>query len=161
MKVKTRQKQIVIPGYRFAGVSCGIKESGKKDLALIYSETPMVAVGAFTTNRVRAAPVLIGEERLRDGQLQAIVVNSGNANASTGQAGLRVARDSCRLVAQTLKVPGPACHSFLNWQDWCSSPLGQDTQGHCRGLPLAVPRRVLGCLGRYYDHGCFSQGSTA
>jgi glutamate N-acetyltransferase/amino-acid N-acetyltransferase len=105
MKVKTRQKQIVIPGYRFAGVSCGIKESGKKDLALIYSETPMVAVGAFTTNRVRAAPVLIGEERLRDGQLQAIVVNSGNANASTGQAGLRVARDSCRLVAQTLKVP--------------------------------------------------------
>ena len=105
MRVRVRRKRIIIPGYQFAGVSCGIKESGKKDLALIYSETPAVAVGAFTTNRVKAAPVLIGEERLREGQLQAIVVNSGNANASTGRAGLKVARDSCRLVAQILKIP--------------------------------------------------------
>ncbi|MBI3303756.1 MAG: bifunctional glutamate N-acetyltransferase/amino-acid acetyltransferase ArgJ [Deltaproteobacteria bacterium] len=96
---------MVVPGFQFAGVSCGIKESGKRDLALIYSEAPAVAVGAFTTNRVKAAPVLIGEERLRAGQLQAIVVNSGNANASTGQAGLKVARDSCHLVAQALKIP--------------------------------------------------------
>jgi len=106
MKVRVKQRRIIIPGYQFAGVSCGIKESGKKDLALIYSDPPAVAVGTFTTNRVKAAPVLIGEERLQEGQLQAIVVNSGNANASTGQAGLKVARDSCHLVAQTLKIPG-------------------------------------------------------
>jgi glutamate N-acetyltransferase/amino-acid N-acetyltransferase len=104
MRVKVEKKLVVVPGFQFAGVSCGIKPSGKKDLSIIFCEKPATAVAAFTTNKVKAAPVLIGQERIKAGQLQALVINSGNANASTGQPGLRVARESCALVARTLGI---------------------------------------------------------
>ena len=68
------------------------------------SEVPATAVAAFTTNQVKAAPVLIGEERIRNGRLQAIVVNSGNANASTAQPGLKLAHDTCALVGRELNM---------------------------------------------------------
>ena len=102
MRIKVEKQPVVVPGFRFAGVACGIKASGKKDLALVVSDVPATAVAAFTTNRVKAAPVLVGQERVKAGRLQAIVVNSGNANASTGQPGLRLALDSCALVGRTL-----------------------------------------------------------
>ncbi|MEW6300497.1 MAG: bifunctional glutamate N-acetyltransferase/amino-acid acetyltransferase ArgJ [Thermodesulfobacteriota bacterium] len=95
---------MVVPGFRFAGVACGIKPSGKKDLSVIASDRPATAVAAFTTNAVKAAPVLIGLERITSRRLQAIVINSGNANASTGQPGLKLARDMCALVARTLGI---------------------------------------------------------
>ncbi|MBI3301113.1 MAG: bifunctional glutamate N-acetyltransferase/amino-acid acetyltransferase ArgJ [Deltaproteobacteria bacterium] len=95
---------MTVPGFCFAGVACGIKPSGKKDLALIVSDIPATAVAAFTTNRVKAAPVLVGQERVKSGRLQAVVVNSGNANVSTGQLGLRLARDSCALVGRALGI---------------------------------------------------------
>jgi glutamate N-acetyltransferase/amino-acid N-acetyltransferase len=98
------KRPVVIPGFRFAGVACGIKLSGKKDLSLIVSDVPATAVAAFTTNRVKAAPVLVGQERVKAGRLQAVVVNSGNANVSTGQPGIRVALDSCKLVGRLLRV---------------------------------------------------------
>ena len=104
MKVKVKKSHIVIPGFRFAGVACGLKPSGKKDLALLVSDVPATAVAAFTTNRVKAAPVLIGEERIKTGCLQAIVVNSGNANASTARPGLKLARDTCKLVGRELRI---------------------------------------------------------
>jgi len=104
MKVRVAKRPIVVPGFCFAGVACGLKASGKKDLALLVSEVPATAVAAFTTNKVKAAPVLVGQERVKTGQIQAVVVNSGNANASTAQPGLRLARDTCAHVAQTLGI---------------------------------------------------------
>jgi len=105
MKVAVEKRSIVIPGFRFSGVACGIKPSGKKDVALIVSDIPATAVAAFTTNKVKAAPVLVGQQCIKSGRLQAVVVNSGNANASTAQPGLRLARDTCALVGQTLGLP--------------------------------------------------------
>ena len=104
MKVQVEKRPIVIPGFRFAGVACGLKPSGKKDLALLVSDVPATAVAAFTTNQVKAAPVLVGQERMKKGRIQAVVVNSGNANASTARPGLQLARDACTLVGWTLGI---------------------------------------------------------
>lgn len=70
-------------GFRAAGISCGIKSSGKPDVALIVSDVPCTAAGAFTRNLVKAAPIYVSQEHLADGRLQGIVANSGNANALT------------------------------------------------------------------------------
>jgi glutamate N-acetyltransferase / amino-acid N-acetyltransferase len=88
--------RVTVPGFKFAGVACGIKKSRKKDLALIFSERPATAAALFTTNRVKAAPVLVGLQRIKRGVLQSVVVNSGNANACTGAQGLRDAEAACR-----------------------------------------------------------------
>jgi glutamate N-acetyltransferase/amino-acid N-acetyltransferase len=104
MKLEVRRPAIRVPGFRFAGVACGIKESGRPDLALIVSDRPATAAAAFTTNRVKAAPVVLGRERLRHGRVQAVVVNSGNANAYTGPRGLAAAREMTRLAAARLGI---------------------------------------------------------
>ncbi len=93
-----------MPGFRFAGVACGIKSRGQLDLALIYSEAPAVVAGAFTRNRVRAAPVLLAQRHVRRGRGRAVLINSGNANACTGTAGAQIARESCRQAARALAV---------------------------------------------------------
>ncbi|MBX3028117.1 bifunctional glutamate N-acetyltransferase/amino-acid acetyltransferase ArgJ [bacterium] len=93
-----------VPGFRFAGVACGIKESGRPDVALIVSDRPATAAAAFTTNRVKAAPVLLGQQRLRGGRVQAVLVNSGNANAYTGADGLATAREMTGLLAGRLGI---------------------------------------------------------
>ena len=87
--------KIAIPGFQFAGVACGIKKSKKKDLALIFSEKPATAAAVFTTNKVVAAPVLVGRERMESGKMQAVVVNSGNANV--GRSEERRVGKECRL----------------------------------------------------------------
>lgn len=104
MRIKVEKRPIVVPGFRFAGVACGIKPSGKKDLSLIVSDQPATAVAAFTTNAAKAAPVLVGLERIKARRLQAIVVNSGNANAATGERGVRLARAMCALVGRILGI---------------------------------------------------------
>ena len=104
MRIRVEKRPVVVPGFGFAGVACGIKPSGKKDLALIVSEVPATAVAAFTTNKATAAPVLIGRERVKAGRLQAVVINSGIANVATGQLGVRLALDSCALVGHTLGI---------------------------------------------------------
>ena len=104
MKLAVKRTPIRVPGFRFAGVRCGLKESRKRDVAVIASDVPAAAAAAFTTNRVKAAPVLIGMQRAPAGRLQAIVVNSGNANAYTGRDGLAVAREMCALVARELGI---------------------------------------------------------
>lgn len=104
MKVRVEKQPIIAPGFRFAGVACGIKPSRKKDVALIVSDAPGTAAAAFTTNKAPGAPVVLGKERLKAGRLQAIIVNSGIANVATGQAGLRLARETCALVGETLGI---------------------------------------------------------
>ena len=91
-------------GFKAAAYSSGIKKSGKLDLALICADKPVECAGVFTTNKVVAAPVRITESRMRQGLCQAILVNSGNANACTGHQGLRDARRCGDLVAETLDL---------------------------------------------------------
>ena len=93
-----------LKGYTFSVVEAAIKKPGRKDLALIYSETPAVAAAVFTTNKVKAAPVLLSAERISSGKAQALVVNSGNANACTGSQGMVDAVETTRLIADGLGI---------------------------------------------------------
>ena len=99
LKFKNIEGSIVAPqGFLAGGVFCDIKLLGtgkgsnkgrKRDLALIVSEVPATVAGMFTTNQVCAAPVKVCAERVKGGTAQALVVNSGNANACTGRQGLK------------------------------------------------------------------------
>ncbi|MGZ3525358.1 MAG: bifunctional glutamate N-acetyltransferase/amino-acid acetyltransferase ArgJ, partial [Thermodesulfobacteriota bacterium] len=93
-----------VRGFRFSGISAGIKKDGKRDLGLIYSEVPAQVAGLFTTNAVKAAPVQLDRERVKRGICQAIIVNSGNANACTGNPGLRDAIRTSSLVGKRLGI---------------------------------------------------------
>lgn len=91
-------------GFLAGAVAAGIKKKDRLDLGLIYSEKPASVAGVFTQNRVKAAPVQICQDKLKNGSCQAIVVNSGNANCFTGRQGLADANTMCRLVADSLKI---------------------------------------------------------
>jgi glutamate N-acetyltransferase / amino-acid N-acetyltransferase len=105
---------IVAPkGFLAGGVFCDIKKLGtgkgsdkgqKRDLALIVSEAPAAVAGMFTTNQICAAPVKVCMERVQCGSAQAVVVNSGNANACTGKQGLRDAKTMTQIAARELKI---------------------------------------------------------
>lgn len=93
-----------VSGFLFSGISAGIKKDGRRDLGLIYSAVPAQAAGLFTTNSVKAAPVLLDMERIKKGLCQAVIVNSGNANACTGPRGLSDARKIASTVAKDLGI---------------------------------------------------------
>jgi glutamate N-acetyltransferase/amino-acid N-acetyltransferase len=95
---------MTIKGFRFAAVEAAIKKPGRLDLALLFSEQPAQVAAVFTTNKVKAAPVLLDEERVKGGSARAVVVNSGNANACTGAAGLADAKTTAALVAGGLAI---------------------------------------------------------
>lgn len=97
-------ENISVPGFLASGVSAGIKETGARDLSLIYSTVPARAAGVFTTNAFKAAPVLVSMERIKSGQAQAILTNSGNANAATGASGYQDARDMSRSLSSYMKI---------------------------------------------------------
>jgi glutamate N-acetyltransferase/amino-acid N-acetyltransferase len=113
---KTISGSIVAPkGFLASGVFCDIKRLGtgkgsnkgqKRDLALIVSEVPATVAGMFTTNQVCAAPVKVCVERVKKGAAQAVVVNSGNANACTGKQGLRDAREMACITAEAVNREG-------------------------------------------------------
>ncbi len=92
------------PGFQTAGVVSGLKKNGKKDLGLIYSEFPATVAAMFTRNLVRAAPVLLDQQRTANGSCRAVIVNSGNANCCTGEQGMQDAIRMGRLAAQGLMV---------------------------------------------------------
>ena len=114
-KLKTVEGSICAPqGFLASGVFCDIKRLGtgkgsqkgkKRDLALIVSEVPATVAGMFTTNQVCAAPVKVCAERVKRGKAQAIVVNSGNANACTGKQGMKDAREMTAVVAKQFHMP--------------------------------------------------------
>ena len=93
-----------IKGFSAAAVSAGIRYQDRLDLGLIYSEVPAVTAGMFTTNQVKAAPVILDMDRLLLGRAQAILVNSGNANACTGEQGMTVAMETGAMVADALGI---------------------------------------------------------
>ncbi len=90
-------------GFKASAVACGLKKSGKLDLALLYSELPALASAQFTTNSIIAAPLIISKKHLRTAKrFQAILVNSGNANCFTGKTGLSDAQATVEFTAREL-----------------------------------------------------------
>lgn len=101
VKGKVTDYSLAAPkGFLAGTAACGLKKRGGEDLAIIFSERPAVAAAVFTQNLVVAAPVLLSREHLRHRTHRAIVVNSGGANACTGQEGLNDSRETAALVAE-------------------------------------------------------------
>ena len=104
--MKERLAASALPrGFRFAATACGLKKKRRLDLALLASDVPAAAAAVFTTNRVQAAPVELSRAHLRASaaKMRAIVANSGNANCSTGPAGMAAARATAQGVARELR----------------------------------------------------------
>ena len=93
-----------VAGIRAAGLHAGIKAADAKDVALIVTDAPATAAGVFTKNSVTAAPVLVCREHLSEGCAQAVIVNSGNANACTGEVGMTNARRMAAVTAEQLGI---------------------------------------------------------
>lgn len=94
-----------VPGILAGGVAAGIKPSGKKDLALVYSSAPARVAALFTSNQVKGAPVLVSMEHVRSGVAQAILASSGCANVCTGEQGIRDAREMTKIAGDLLRIP--------------------------------------------------------
>ncbi len=93
-------------GFRAHAVECGVKDPKalRLDLGLVYSAEPAVTAGVFTTNRIKAAPVKVSQSHVRATEVQAMLVNSGNANACTGTEGVEHAKSSTKIVAKELGI---------------------------------------------------------
>jgi glutamate N-acetyltransferase/amino-acid N-acetyltransferase len=102
LKTLTKREENMCPGFKFAGVASGLKKDGRKDLALIYSETVANVAGVFTRNQVKAAPVILDMQRIVSGTCRAVIANSGNANCCTGEKGIRDAILMTRWTAREL-----------------------------------------------------------
>ena len=92
-------------GFKANGIHCGIKRSGKPDLALITSAVPAVSAAVFTSNSVKAAPLIVSQRHIKKNITQAIIANSGNANCFTGDFGLLYAEKTTRLIGELLRIP--------------------------------------------------------
>jgi len=97
-------------GFRAGVAECGIKRSGRPDLAVIVSDIPASCAGMFTTNRIKAAPVLVSKEHVRSGTARAIIANSGNANACTGEKGIE---DAVAMAGETARLLKCSPHDIL------------------------------------------------
>src|SRR3990172_7493426 len=99
------RRRIMPPkGFLFSTAEAAIKKPGRKDIALVFSEAEAAVAGTFTTNSVKAAPVKICMKKIRTGRGQAIIVNSGNANACTGKQGLKDADEIISIIARQLGI---------------------------------------------------------
>jgi glutamate N-acetyltransferase/amino-acid N-acetyltransferase len=98
------ENKYIVKGFNASAVAAGIKKGNVLDLALIFSEKEATVAGVFTTNKVKAAPVILSREHVGSGKAKAIIANSGNANACTGNTGLNDARLTAELVAKELGV---------------------------------------------------------
>jgi glutamate N-acetyltransferase/amino-acid N-acetyltransferase len=123
-----------VPGVLAGAVAAGIKPSGRKDLALVYSSAPARVAAVFTTNQVKGAPVLVSMEHARGGVAQAIVASAGCANVCTGEQGLRDAREMTKIVGDLLRIP--ARHVLVAATGVIGTPLPMDKVR--AGLPKLV-----------------------
>ena len=87
-----------------AGVACGVRDAGRRDLGLLFSELPCETAAVFTRNAVKGAPLVVTREAVETGGVRAVVANSGNANAATGGRGIEDARAMQALAAETLGI---------------------------------------------------------
>jgi glutamate N-acetyltransferase/amino-acid N-acetyltransferase len=97
-------KDIFVQGFKASSIAAGLKKNKAADMALIYSERETVAAGVFTTNRVKAAPVLLSMEHILTGKARAIIANAGNANACTGAEGIKNAGLTAEVTARELGI---------------------------------------------------------
>lgn len=97
-------EKYIVQGFRVSAVVAGLKKGDALDVALIVSDREAAAAGVFTTNKVKAAPVILSERHLENGKARAIIANAGNANACTGDPGLNDARRTAELVGQGLGI---------------------------------------------------------
>ena len=104
MVINKSTSKISVPGFLANGISAGIKDDQQKDLSLIYSTIPAKVAAVFTRNSFKAAPVLIDTERVKRGMAQAIITNSGCANAATGKEGFQDALAVSSAVSSQLKI---------------------------------------------------------
>ena len=91
-------------GFKAAGTACHIKQSGRKDMAIVMSDKPAAAAAMFTTNKMAAAPVYLSKKHVADGSIQAVVINSGNANACTGEQGEKDAEKMAEVAGHALGI---------------------------------------------------------
>jgi glutamate N-acetyltransferase / amino-acid N-acetyltransferase len=136
----------LVRGFKASVMEAGIKKRGGLDLALLFSEREASAAGVFTGNKVKAAPILLSQENIKKGRARAIVANSGNANACTGEAGLQSARFTTEGIARELGI-GPE-QVLVASTGVIGAPLNTERIGKAipelvKGLsPEAVPRVV-------------------
>lgn len=103
--MKTVKGGVCAPkGFLAAGIDCGIRKNGKKDLALIVSQKEAAAAGVFTKNLVKGAPIIVSQKHLKSGYARAIIANSGNANTCNDN-GLEIAEGMCELVERLTDIP--------------------------------------------------------
>jgi glutamate N-acetyltransferase/amino-acid N-acetyltransferase len=98
-----REPLLAVPGFSFLGLNVGIKDS-RLDFGVAAAQAPCAAAAVFTRNNFPGAPVIVGREHVRGGCLQAVVVNSKNANVATGPEGVEAARRTCRAIGRALGV---------------------------------------------------------
>lgn len=98
----------MVKGFKAAGIAAGIKKDGGMDLGMMVSEVPAAVAGVFTRNKVRAAPVILDQERIKSGPCRAVIVNSGNANCCTGGRGMQDARRMAEIAASVLDMSADA-----------------------------------------------------
>lgn len=123
--------------FRASGSTCGIKDSGNPDLALFVSDVPATAAGVFTTNRVVGAPVEVSRKRVPSSDIRAVVINSGNANACTGEEGHQAALTMTQQVALSLGCRSE--HVLVCSTGVIGVPLPVDR------ITAEVPRGVAAC----------------
>ncbi len=142
-------------GFLAGAVACGIKASGKPDLAILASRVPAAGAAVFTTNKVVGAPVLVGREQIKAGRLGVCIINSGCANVCTGNRGIKDAREMCAIASAALARTGishPAADIL---------PFSTGVIGHY--LPMEKIRdgapKLIAAIGDTTGHGqAFAQG---
>jgi glutamate N-acetyltransferase/amino-acid N-acetyltransferase len=144
-------------GFLASGVFCDIKRLGtgkgsnkgqKRDLALIVSEVPATVAGMFTTNQICAAPVKVCAERVKKGVAQALVINSGNANACTGKRGLKDAREMTALLAKLLHMPAEQVLAGSTGRIGVTMPMANVKRG------ILEAAQILGDAPAQADEAC-------
>ncbi|MGP7998806.1 MAG: bifunctional glutamate N-acetyltransferase/amino-acid acetyltransferase ArgJ [Streptosporangiaceae bacterium] len=140
-------------GFRAAGVAAGLKASGERDVAVVLNDGPSrAAAGVFTSNRVKAAPVLWTQQVLRGGRVRAVALNSGGANACTGPLGFQDTHTTAERLAGALgSQPGAAAESAGEIAVCSTGLIGER-------LPMDL---LLGGLGQALTEASRSGGTTA
>ncbi|MCP3901187.1 MAG: bifunctional glutamate N-acetyltransferase/amino-acid acetyltransferase ArgJ [Desulfobacteraceae bacterium] len=129
-------------GFKFHGINAGIKPDDKLDLGVIFSEKPAALAAVFTQNKIIAAPVIIGKDKLKNGVCQAVLVNSGNANCYTGERGLKDAINSSNMVAKAFEISEDFVIVSSTGVIGLPLPMGKFE----KGVPLLIKEIDLGSI---------------
>jgi glutamate N-acetyltransferase/amino-acid N-acetyltransferase len=119
------KKDLTVNGFSFSAVQSGIRGKKRLDIGLVSCARPAAAAAVYTTSRVKAAPVLLGIERIKSGRAQAVMINSGIANACTGAEGMTNARKTSAMLAEALHVPDELVYVSS------TGVIGQQLEMHC------------------------------